>query len=174
MGPSVTVVEPETRRDANAVRTLLLNSFETSAEADLVERLHRDGDMVLAMVATVATDSGRQLIGYAAFPRLRIEDKGKEFAAVGLAPLAVAMSYRRQGVGTDLVDGGLRNLAVRRESLVFVLGDPAYYRRFGFKKKTAQPFTCAYSGPHFMALQLADTAPRAGVVRYPAAFDGLS
>jgi putative acetyltransferase len=173
MGPSVTVVGAETRRDASAVRSLLVHSFETSAEADLVERLHHDGDIVLAMVATVATDSGRELIGYAAFPRLRVEDKGNEFAAVGLAPLAVAMSYRRQGVGTDLVDGGLRNLAVRRESLVFVLGDPAYYSRFGFEKRTAEPFTCVYGGPNFMAIQLADTAPRTGVVRYPAAFDSL-
>ena len=56
---------------------------------------------------------------------------------------------------------------------MFVLGNPAYYTRFGFALDAAQPFTCVYAGPYFMALRLADTAPRAGIVRYPAVFEGL-
>lgn len=166
----VSVVGPEGAKDAGSVRLLLREAFETSAEADLVERLRHAGDLVLAMVASDVTN---EIFGYAAFVRLCVEHAGKEFPAIGLGPLVVAKPYRRQGIGTDLVDGGLRNLAIRRESLVFVLGDPAYYTRFGFALETAQPFTCVYAGPHFMAIQLADTAPRAGVVRYPAAFDGL-
>lgn len=167
----VTVVRPEKPADAGAIRNVLVQAFETSAEADLVERLRQDGDLVLAMVAT---DSEHEIIiGYAGFPRLQVEHRGQVSPAVGLAPLAVAAPWRRQCVGADLVCGGLSNLALRRETLVFVLGDPAYYTRFGFAAETAQPFACAYAGPHFMALPLADTAPRAGTVRYPAAFDSL-
>ena len=167
----VTATRPVRPSDADPVRSLLEQAFETSAEADLVERLRHDGDLLLAMVAV---DSERGLVGYVAFPRLRIEHAGSEFAAVGLAPLAVAAPFRRQGIGADLVSGGLDNLAIRRETLVFVLGDPAYYTRFGFAAETAQPFACAYAGPHFMALRLADAGPRAGAVRYPAAFDGIA
>ena len=58
--------------------------------------------------------------------------------------------------------------------MVFVLGDPDYYTRFGFALDLAQPFICVYAGPYFMTLRLSDTAPRAGIVRYPAVFDGLS
>lgn len=166
----VTVVRPQRPADAAAIRDLLVQVFETSAEADLVERLRHEGDLVLAMVAD---HSEHGVIGYAAFPRLRIEHTGREFPAVGLAPLAVAEPYRRQGVGADLVGGGVNNLALRRETLVFVLGDPAYYTRFEFALETARPFECVYAGAYFMALRLSDTAPRAGHVRYPAAFDGL-
>jgi putative acetyltransferase len=170
-GPSVTVTQQETGKDAGAIHDLLVQAFETPAEADLMERLRRDNDLVLAMVAV---DSESGFVGCVAFSRLRVEHMGQEFPAIALAPLAVAKPYRRQGIGGDLVSGGLRTLAIRRESLVFVLGDPAYYTRFGFALETAQPFGCVYSGPHFMALRLADTAPRAGVVRYPAAFASLS
>jgi putative acetyltransferase len=168
---SVTVVRPEAAADASAIRDLLVRAFETPAEADLVERLRQDGDLVLAMVAD---DCEHGIVGHVAFPRLRVDHMGREFPAVGLAPLAVAEAHRRQGIGADLVCGGLGNLASRGETLVFVLGDPAYYTRFGFAAEAAQPFTCAYAGPHFMALPLADTAPRAGTVHYPAAFDGLT
>ena len=167
----VSVIRPEWPKDASSIRLLLREGFETSAEADLVERLRHDGDLVLAMVATDATDG---IFGYVAFPRLCVEHAGQEFPAIGLAPLVVAKAYRRQGIGADLVSGGLGNLGLRGESLVFVLGNPAYYMRFGFALDLTRPFTCVYAGPHFMARRLTDNAPRAGTVRYPAAFDGFA
>jgi putative acetyltransferase len=172
-GPTgrATVVRPEAAADAGAIRDLLVRAFETPIEADLVERLRHDRDLVLAMVAA---DCEHGIVGHVAFPRLHVDHMGQEFPAVGLAPLAVAEAHRRQGVGADLVCRGLDCLASRGEVLAFVLGDPAYYTRFGFAVATAKPFTCAYAGSHFMALQLADTAPPAGTVRYPAAFDGLT
>ena len=90
--------------------------------------------------------------------------------AVGLAPLAVAADIRRHGVGGALVRRGLALLAERGEQLVFVLGDPAYYHRFGFDAAAAAPFMSPYRGPHFMVLRLATTAPLDGAVRYPPAF----
>jgi putative acetyltransferase len=149
---------------------LLVQAFETSAEADLVDRLRADGDLLVAMVAT---NSEHEIVGSIAFPRLCVKHGGRDVPVTGLAPLAVAEPWRRQGIGGNMVRAGLGNLSIRRETLVFVLGDPAYYTRFGFAGETAQPFRCAYAGPHFMALQLYDTAPRAGVVRYPKAFDSL-
>jgi len=52
-----------------------------------------------------------------------------------------------------------------------VLGDPAYYARFGFDLAAARSFDSHYSGTHFMVLRLSENAPRGGKVRYPAAFD---
>jgi putative acetyltransferase len=162
----------EAAADAQAVRALLAGAFETSVEgeAELVEQLRRDGDLVLALVAV---DAVQRVVGYVAFPRLYVENADREFPAVGLAPLAVVAPHRRQGVGAALVRAGLDRLAARGETIVFVLGNPDYYTRFGFALDLAQPFICVYAGPYFMALCLADTAPRAGIVRYPAAFDGL-
>ena len=61
----------------------------------------------------------------------------------------------------------------RGEALIFVLGHPACYPRFGYSVATAASFDCEYSGAHFMALRLKESAPTAGKVRYPAAFADL-
>jgi putative acetyltransferase len=164
-------IRPETAADAPAIHDLLAHAFETPAEAELVDRLRRDGDLVLSLVAT---DTAQAVVGHVAFPRLRVESAGRESPVAGLAPLAVAETHRRQGIGAQLTRAGLDHLRAKGETLVFVMGNPAYYTRFGFALETAQPFTCVYAGPYFMALRLADAALRTGTVRYPAAFDDLS
>jgi putative acetyltransferase len=64
-------------------------------------------------------------------------------------------------------------LAERGVQLVFVLGDPVYYRRFGFDARAATRFACPYSGSHFQLLRLCAGAVEEGTVRYPAAFAAL-
>jgi putative acetyltransferase len=164
-------IRPEAATDAPAIHELLAHAFETPAEANLVDRLRQDGDLVLALVATGAAHA---VLGHVAFPRLRVESAGREFPVVGLAPLAVAAKHRRQGIGAALTRAGLDRLRALGEPLVFVMGNPANYTRFGFAVETARSFTSVYAGPHFMALRLADGAPSAGAVHYPAAFDGLA
>lgn len=57
---------------------------------------------------------------------------------LALAPLAVEPEHQRRGVGTALMREGLARADQSGESLVIVLGDPRYYRRFGFE--TAERF----------------------------------
>jgi putative acetyltransferase len=161
-------IRPERDGDAPAIRQILIAAFDGPAEADLVERLRREGDLALALVAK--DDS---IHGYVAFPRLKIEDGDATRHAVGLAPLAVMPERQRLGIGGALVREGHRLLVERGQSLCFVLGDPAYYTRFGYSVGGAGAFKSAYSGPHFMALRLSPDAPQGGRVIYPAAFDAL-
>lgn len=154
--------------DAPAIRNILIAAFNGETEARLVERLRAESDLALALVA----DDG-DVRGYVGFPRLTVDDGQRVHDAVGLAPVAVAPTHRRLGVGGALIREGHSLLVARGESLIFVLGDPAYYVRFGYGAATAAPFASAYSGPHFMALRLNESAPRGGKVRYPAAFADL-
>ena len=55
-----------------------------------------------------------------------------------LSPLGVVPQRQGQGVGSALVRAGLRILDERGVPLVFVEGDPAYYRRFGFTSATSR------------------------------------
>lgn len=54
-----------------------------------------------------------------------------------------------------------------------MLGDPAYYRRFGFDARLAEHFATPYAGVHFMARALAATMPRGGKAEYAPAFSAL-
>jgi putative acetyltransferase len=164
------VVRREQAGDAASVRMLLTDAFGGRAEADLVDRLRTNDDLVLALVAEL---DDRGAVGHVGFPRLAVDAPGGGVPAVALAPLAVAADLRRRGIGGALIGRGLALLAQRGEQLVFVLGDPAYYGRFGFDAAAAAPFVSPYCGPHFMALRLAQTAPSDGTVRYPSAFAEL-
>ena len=167
MNAFVPTVRPERAEDASAVRALLEAAFGGTVEADLVERLRADGDLLLALVAEQT-----HVVGYVAFSRLVVEDGGHVHPAIALAPLAVAPALRRLGIGTALMRTGLGMFTNAGEVLVFVLGHPAYYARFGFSP--ADGFASPYAGPHFMACRLAPYAPTAGTVRYPRAFADLA
>jgi putative acetyltransferase len=168
MNAAPALVRPELAADALAVRTVLAEAFGGTEEADLVEHLRRDDDLVESLVAETAVGVP---IGYVGFPRLALDTPGGAVPVVGLAPLAVAPSRQRQGIGSALVQHGLARLRERGEPLIFVLGYPAYYGRFGFAP--APRFASPYAGPHFMALRLHADAPEAGTVSYPRAFAGL-
>jgi putative acetyltransferase len=156
--------------DAVPVRELLVAAFNCALEVELVERLHGDGDMVLSLAGT---GDGDAVIAYVGFARLVVEVADREISAIGLAPLAVAPALQRQGVGSRLVRQGLARLRECGEAIVFVLGDPAFYGRFGFDAGAARAFASVYAGPNFMALRLRPVAPLGGRVRYPAAFTAL-
>jgi putative acetyltransferase len=161
------IIRPEQPGDAAAIRQLLEGAFGSAMEADLVERLRAAGDLVLALAAD---DGG--VVGHVAFPRLTLVDGELRHPVVGLAPLAVAEPARRRGIGAALVIAGLSMLRRQRETLVFVLGEPAYYGRFGFEPAGGQ-FTSPYDGPYFQVLQLSPDTPLGGSVQYPPAFAEL-
>jgi putative acetyltransferase len=160
-------VRRERPGDEGAIRAVIAAAFGGAAEADVVEHLRADGGLILGLVH----ESGGGIVGYVAFARLTVAVGEGTAAAAGLAPLAVAPSHQNRGVGSLLVRAGLDGLKQHGERIVFVLGDPAYYGRFGFA--VMDGFVSRYAGPYFQALRLAADAPASGRVTYPKAFDGL-
>ena len=53
-----------------------------------------------------------------------------------LAPLSVVLDCRSRGIGAALVRDALRKACGREEQAVVLVGDPAYYGRFGFRRST--------------------------------------
>jgi putative acetyltransferase len=163
------VIRLEEPGDAQGIRDLLEACFPGFGEADLVQRLRADGDIVLSLVAE---DEG-VVVGYIAFSRLRVEDGDGVFNAVALAPLAVYTEYQQQGISVRLVRESHTYLAYMGESLSVVLGEPTYYTRFGYSHRRAAHFTSEYQSPYLMAISFG-AAPWEGRLVYPAAFSILT
>lgn len=154
-------IRPATGGDVAAIDALLRRAFPAPDEARLVQQLCIKGDMVLTLVAD--DEETGALAGMIAFSRMGVEIEGKAIAAVALAPLAVEASYRRQGVGEALVQAGIAQLTDAGAMLCFVLGDPAYYGRFGFAAEWARGFASPYAGDYLQALPLQQGAMPCGV-----------
>ena len=163
-------VRPASPSDAAAIRAVHLAAFPTSAEAELVGMLERDGDAVVSLVA----EQEGEIVGHALLSRMRASGDGRDYRALGLGPVAVAPGWQRRGIGSGLIEGALAIAEATREEIVFVLGEPEYYGRFGFAQATAAPFASPYAGPFLMALTLRGAQlPRAGSAEYARAFAEL-
>jgi putative acetyltransferase len=164
-------IRPERPDDSGAIRAVLIAAFPTPVEADLVKQLRRDGDCEIALVAE---DEGR-IVGHVQMSRMQAEGDGRAFRTLGLAPVAVLPERQREGIGSRLIREALAIARENREELVFVLGEPAYYGRFGFSAAEATPFTSPYAGPYLMAQRLAEIdLPSQGRADYAPAFAGLA
>ena len=163
------VIRPAEARDRADIRRVEERAFGQSGEADLVERLVADGDVVLELVAEV----DGTIAGHVLFSRLLVmEDSGTSFPALALAPVAVDPDRQGSGVGSALIREGHARLEAQGESLSVVLGEPAYYGRFGYASDRAAGFICDYQGPYLQALAWGK-APATDRLVYASAFGAL-
>lgn len=167
----MTAVRPECGDDAEAIRAVHLAAFPTSAEADLVDRLRADFDSEISLVA----ERNGEIAGHVLLSRMSASAGGQALRALGLGPVGVLPGSQGSGVGADLIRSALAIAGALGEELVFVLGDPVYYARFGFSAEAASPFASPYAGPYFMALWLRPepAPPAAGSAAYAPAFGAL-
>ena len=163
-------VRAERADDRAGIRSVHLAAFPTPAEADLVEQLRRDGDAVISLVAVEAD----RIVGHVLFSRMRVDADARQLSALALAPVAVIPGRQGCGIGSALVEAGIVEAGSKEFDMIFVLGEPGYYGRFGFDAEAAAPFASPYAGPYLQARAMnAFCAPRSGRAEHSAAFEGL-
>jgi putative acetyltransferase len=157
------IVRETTSNDFARVRRILIEAFGQPDEAALVEALRDTGDAIVDLVA----EDGGGIVGHILMSALRAPAN-----SLALAPVCVAPARQRQGIGGALVREALERARAEGWRAVFVLGDPAWYTRFGFSVDAAAGFETAYPRPYFMALELvpAALAGRGGPVVYAGPF----
>ena len=160
------IVRDETRTDVSAVMKVVVAAFDRAAEADLVDALRLSGDSVISLVAE---DDG-EIVGHVMFSKLRAPSQ-----CVALAPVSVTPNRQNRGVGSKLIRDGLARVKRGGWQAVFVLGEPKFYQRFGFRTASAEKFDTAYPKPYFLALELTPNAlsERSGAVVYALPFQTL-
>ena len=161
------MIRAETKDDIAAVREVLTAAFPSPMEAQLVDDVRAAGDLMLSLVA----DEGG-ILGHVAFSRLRFA--AIELRGTALGPIGVLPEQQRRGIGSALMREGLSRLTEAGEDLILVLGEPAFYERFGFSREAAARLQTPYNGPHLLAKALSEQGARAhGHVRYAPAFAAL-
>ncbi len=120
----------EQQEDYDAVRLVNDGAFGQTLEGRIVDSIRESCQEVLSLVAVL----DNRIIGHVFFSPATIESSGGLIKGMGLAPLAVLPEFQNQGVGSLLVEEGLRILKDRSYPFVIVLGHEKFYPRFGFQK----------------------------------------
>ena len=167
-------IEIERSGDVPAIYRLNTVAFDgRTDEAELVDALRASGDLILSLVARdLQATNGSEIVGHAAFSRLVIDTADGPVGGVALAPIGVHPGLQSNGIGSQLVQRGLDMLSEANEQVVLVVGNPAYYTRFGFSVSAGKRYPNVHSGPNLMALVMSEpsVAP-IGPVRYAEAFN---
>lgn len=159
---------PEQDSDHAAVRAVTLAAFETRDEADLVDALRSDEAWIDGLSMVTAAADGT-VVGHALLTRCWIDDT----PALCLAPCSVLPEHQRTGAGSAAIRAVLDAARGFEDPFVIVLGHPAYYPRFGFRRASLSDIRLSIDVPDdaLMALSLdPDRALPSGRVRYAAPF----
>ncbi|HEY3478331.1 MAG TPA: N-acetyltransferase [Streptomyces sp.] len=171
------LIRRETPADRSTVHRIHSEAFRrepgvTPVEAPLVDELRADGDLVDALSLVAVRDG--EVVGHVCCSRARIgEDKT---SAVGLGPIGVLPAHQATGVGSALVHAVLGAADALGHGVVVLLGNPAFYSRFGFVKASTLSITAPEPawGEHFQARTLTGYKPtQAGAFEYAPAFSRI-
>jgi putative acetyltransferase len=169
------IIREESGADWLGITEVNEQAFERPAEAQLMNALRDRGSVNLSLVATV----DEIVVGHILFSPLEIRspEGSLEIMATGLSPLAVLPAFQRQKIGSQLCVAGIDICRERDFDVIFVLGHPFYYPRFGFKQAAEYGFACQWEVPAdaFMLIELKPgvLADLSGVVYYQPEFDGV-
>jgi len=126
MTDATIAIRPTTPADVPALEALYAAAFPDEDLVPLVRALMAEPDGVISLVAE---ESGA-VAGHLAFTMCDVE--GQDVRAALLGPLCAAPDRQGRGIGSTLVKAGFERLRAGGVTTVLVLGDPAYYGRFGF------------------------------------------
>lgn len=163
-------IRPEISTDRGAISAVHRGAFPGLEEAELVDEIRSQGWTALSLVAEIDA----VVVGHILFSPAKAILPSGQLEGWALAPLAVAPSHQGAGVGSALMKGGLQECRDRGIPFVVLLGDPEYYRRFGFLPAIELGLRDEFGGgPAFQVLPLcAEQLPAGGgLVRYCQAFD---
>ena len=118
----------ENDADFDAVASLHDTAFGGGMESRIVTCIRQGHRPYQSYVAL----SDSKVCGHALFSEVDVIGAGTSAVAIALGPVAVLPARQMQGIGTELIRHSLKWCRELHYDMCFVLGDPAYYCRFGF------------------------------------------
>ena len=160
-------IRPETPADTTAIDAVTVAAFANAehsshTEQFIVAALRRSGQLTVSLVA----EQSGAIVGHVAISPVTIADADIDW--YGLGPVSVVPPLQNRGIGTQLIEEALNQLRALGAAGCVVLGEPAYYARFGFEATAALTLP-GVPAEYFQALSFGTDAPQ-GTVAYHASF----
>jgi putative acetyltransferase len=168
--PSPLIIRPERPEDIPLIAQLNEEAFGGNKTANLINVLREEGTLAISLVA----ERSGEIVGHVSFSPMTIAQRDAITPAIGLAPLAVRPEHQKQGAGSAVAREGVNAARKAGWKIVIVLGNPAYYGKFGFGPASAHGISCkereAGAAFQVMELQPGALASVRGVADYHSAF----
>ncbi|PGB04378.1 GNAT family N-acetyltransferase [Bacillus toyonensis] len=160
------------RKTEEVVQQAFLNEeFSDKKEHELVSRI-RNCDAFISELSIAAVDE--EIVGHILLSKITIEQDGTSVESLALAPVSVAPSHQKKGIGGKLIVAALEKAKELGYGSVVVLGHPDYYPKFGFKKASEWNIKAPFEVPDevFMVMELRENTLQGveGIVQYSSAF----
>ena len=166
-------VRLETEGDAPAIWYVEEQAFGEEDEARVVDMLRASDSIVLSLVA----ESAGRVVGHVLFSPVTLGSSPADSRWVALGPIGVLPECQGRGIGSRLVREGLDICRSQGCDGVVLLGDPAYYERFGFLPAGDHGLTDPYGGGSaFQVIELRQGALEkvSGAVTFAPEFDAFA
>ncbi|MGG0255941.1 N-acetyltransferase [Bacillus toyonensis] len=160
------------RKTEEVVKEAFLNEeFSDKKEHELVKRI-RECDAFIPELSIVAVD--KEIVGHIMLSKITIEQGGTTVDSLALAPVSIAPSHQKKGIGGKLITVALEKAKELGYGSVVVLGHPEYYPKFGFERASQWNIKAPFEVPDevFMVMELRENTLQGveGIVQYSSAF----
>ena len=162
------IIRPETENDFDAIAKITADAFapkpySQGTEPAVIDAVRASADLTLSLVA----EEDGVLLGQITFTPVTIDGVHKGW--FGLGPVAVRPNRQSEGIGGALIREGLERSKQIKAAGCVLVGDPAYYGRFGFQNDCG----LLYAGLDAHVIQkLVLTGPdKTGTLAYCASFE---
>ena len=133
-----------TSQDRDDVREVHLSAFP-EGERELISKLAINllSERTIPHTISLLAETEGAVVGHVAFSPVTI-DSNDNLQGYILAPLGVKPDYQKCRIGSELIESAMQQLLKMDVNLLFVYGDPEYYRKFGFSSDVADRYIPPY------------------------------
>ena len=156
------IIRNENDTDITAITEVTIEAFKNlpvsnQTEHFIINALRSAGVLTISLVAEI----DEKIVGHVAFSPITISDNTTDW--YGLGPVSVKPDFQKNGIGKALINKGLSLLKERGAKGCALVGDPNYYKHFGFKNF---PELIHDGVPQevFLVLPFTETVPKGFVV----------
>jgi len=140
----MTRIRKATTLDTDSIRRIHLSAFP-AGEGEIISRFAENllNENTNPPTINLVSETKDGPVGHVAFSPVSVR-QAENWQGYILAPLGVRPGAQKKGVGSELVENGIRMLKTLGANILFVYGDPEYYSRFGFNAAVAENYQPPY------------------------------